>query len=122
MEDRIVMRTAFRFLAVAVVVGATLVFTSAAADAHGHSRFVFGFNFGVPCCAWGPRYYEPAYYYPPPPVYYAPPPVYYAPPAARPAPACRDYHGDATVDAQGTPFYGRACLGADGRWHIVSTY
>ena len=48
-----------------------------------------------------------------------------APVQSSPAPApivgnCRDYRGDATIDGQGTPFYGRACLGRDGRWHIVS--
>src|SRR4029453_4009840 len=41
---------------------------------HGHSRFVLGFNFGVPV-------YSPWYYYPPPYYYYPPAPVYYSPPA-----------------------------------------
>jgi hypothetical protein len=103
--------------------------TPAPAQAGGHTSFAFGLNLGVPCC-YRPAYYAPAYYAPPPyyyyppPAAYAPPPPYYAPPPAyAPAPAtvsnCRDYRGDATIDGNGTPFYGRACLGSDGRWHIV---
>ena len=104
--------------------------TPAKADHHGGSRVFLGFNFGYPA--------YPAYY-PPPPVYYAPPPVYYAPPPVvvyqppapvytAPAPVaapaqtssanCRTYNGDATIDASGKPFYGTACQGPDGRWHI----
>jgi hypothetical protein len=116
---------ALRCLALAAVAGLAVVLYGVPAEAHSHSRFVFGFNFGVPCCYYGPRYYAPAYSYypPPPPVYYAPPPAYYAAPRViAPAPACRDFHGNATVDGRGTPFYGRACLGADGLWHIVSSY
>ena len=123
-------RMVFRILMVAGMAGAAMAMTPAPAQAggHGHTSFAFGLNLGVPCCA--PAYYAPAYY--PPPVYYYPPPVAYAaPPAYYPsAPAyapsaatvsnCRDYHGDATIDGQGSPFYGRACLGGDGRWHIVS--
>lgn len=72
----------------------------------GHTSLSLGFHFG-----------PPAYYYPPP-VYYAPPPrVVYVEP--RPAPICRRFRGDATVDASGRPFYGTACLGGDGRWRIV---
>ena len=116
---------ALRFLAVLATVGVMVAATGQPAEAHSrsHSRFFFGFNFGPPCCYWGPPhyYYPPAYYYPPPVAYAPPPPVYYAPPQAV-APVCRDYHGDATVDGQGTPFYGRACLQTDGRWHIVSSY
>jgi hypothetical protein len=81
---------------------------------------------------YGPRYYRPyrhyypapVYYVPPPPVYYAPAPVYvapapvYAPPPAPRAPYCRDYRGDAIIDGMNQPFYGTACLEADGRWHI----
>jgi hypothetical protein len=119
----IVRRTALRFLAGLTVIGAAMVATGGPAAAHSHSRFVFGFNLGPPCCYWGPpRYYAPAYYYPPPVAYVPPPPVYYAPPPPPAGPVCRDYHGDATIDGQGTPFYGRACLEADGRWHIVSNY
>lgn len=52
----------------------------------------------------------------------APPPVYYvAPPPPPPPPqTCARFHGNATVDGRGTPFYGVACLRGDGRWHIVS--
>lgn len=103
------------------------------AEAHVHVSVGFGAFFGPPAF-YGYGYGYPAYsypyaYYAPPPVYYAPPPVYYAPPAyveptyAAPvtvqAPECRTYHGDATIDASGRPFYGTACLGTDGRWHIV---
>ncbi len=70
---------------------------------HSHSSFFLGLNY---------------YYYPPPPAYYPPPPqVVYVEP--RPAPACRVFRGDATIDGSGRPFYGTACFGADGRWHIV---
>jgi len=85
----------------------------------GHRTSVFlGFNFGAP--AYYRPYYRPVYYYPPP-VYYVPPPppVYYAPTYYAPAPACRQFSGDATIDGSGRPFYGRACLGAGGLWHIV---
>lgn len=70
---------------------------------HGHSSFVLGLNFLVPL-------YRPYYYDPPPPrvVYVERPPV------------CRRFNGNATIDASGRPFYGTACLRADGRWHIVN--
>ena len=58
--------------------------------------------------------------YAPPPPYSAPAPAYSAAPATVSMSNCRDYRGDATIDGNGTPFYGRACLGGDGRWHIVS--
>ncbi len=88
------------------------------------ARVFVGVGIGLP----GPYYYPPpAYYYPPPPVYYAPPPVYYAPapapaPVAAPQPTsnCRQYNGDATIDGQNQPFYGTACLQADGKWHIMN--
>jgi hypothetical protein len=32
---------------------------------------------------------------------------------------CRTFRGDATVDSSQQPYYGTACLEADGRWHIV---
>jgi hypothetical protein len=132
MEDGMLKRLALRILMVAGIVGAVVAASPGPAEAHGRSRVFFGLNVGVPCCTYGPRYYypPPAYYYPPP-VVYAPPPAYYAPapvyaptPAPAPAPVstCRDYRGDATIDANGAPFYGRACLGGDGRWHIVSQY
>lgn len=79
---------------------------------------------------WGPRYRSgiviypaPVYYPPPRPVYYHSYPVYPAPAYVTPHPAltrqCTTYNGDATIDGSGQPFYGRACLGTDGRWHIV---
>jgi hypothetical protein len=67
---------------------------------HAHSRFVLGFNFGVP--VYSPWYYYPApyYYYPPAPAYVQPPaPTQYVErgdvaPEAGPAPAtwyfCRE--------------------------------
>jgi len=78
---------------------------------------------------WGPRFRSSVMIYPAP-VYVAPRPVYYpAPypvyPAPVPAPViqatqqCMQYNGDATIDGSGQPFYGRACLFTDGRWHIV---
>jgi len=71
-----------------------------------------------------PYYYPPPIYYPPPVVYYAPPPpIYYTPlpPPATATPArCRIFSGDATNDQSGQPFFGRACLWADGRWHIIN--
>jgi hypothetical protein len=100
------------------------------------ARVDFDIGIGVP----GPHYYHPYYgphYYVPPPVYYYPPPVAYAPPppiAYAPAPMvvqtpvpppgaragqyCREYHGDATIDRRGQPFYGTACMQPDGKWHI----
>jgi hypothetical protein len=110
-----------RLLAVLAGVVAIGMAASSPASARSHSHFFLGFNLGPPCCYWGPPpYYAPTYYYPPP-VVYAPPPVYYAPPRTlAPAPYCREYRGDATIDNSGQPFYGRACLEADGRWHIVN--
>ena len=93
-----------------------------------NARVFVGVGVGIP----GPYYYPPPVYYAPPPVYYVPPPppVYYAPApvytpapaAAAPAPAnnCRQYNGDATIDGQNQPFYGTACLQADGKWHIMN--
>ena len=127
-KEGVVKRTAIRFLAVLAALGALVAATSEPAEAHSRSRFFFGFNFGAPCCYYGPHYYAPAYYYPPPyyyyyppppPVVYAPPPAYYAPPPA-PTNNCRDYRGDATVDGSRKPFYGRACLESDGKWHVVN--
>jgi hypothetical protein len=79
-----------------------------------------GANFGYPGYYRPYRpYYSPRVYYAPPPVYYtAPPPVYYGAPPVTPDPACRTFRGDASVDASGQPFFGIACLRADGRWHI----
>jgi hypothetical protein len=106
-----------KLLVVALVVVMAGLSLSGTADAHG--RVFVGVGFG--------GYYGPAYpYYPP--AYYYPPPAYYYPPAAyvTPAPAapyassyCRQFNGDATIDASGAPFRGTACLGADNRWHIT---
>ncbi|HKX09301.1 MAG TPA: hypothetical protein VJN67_13965 [Stellaceae bacterium] len=96
-------------------------------------------SFGFPFFPFfGPAYYypPPAYsYYYPPPYYYPPQQGYYAPDAyaqsaPQSAPAntvspsassgnCRTFHGDATIDASGKPFHGRACLESDGRWHVI---
>jgi len=115
----------------AIFAAVALLTVPATRPAEARSHVFLGFNFGYP-----------GYYYaPPPPVYYAPPPVVYAPPPVvvyqppapvytapapvytAPAPAqtssnCRTYNGDATIDASGKPFYGTACQGPDGRWHI----
>jgi len=88
------------------------------------ARVFVGVGIGVP--VYRPYYPYPYYapaYYPPPAVVYAPPPVVVAPtPVVAPAPTsnCRQYRGDATVDGANQPFYGTACLQADGRWHIVN--
>jgi hypothetical protein len=115
-----------KLLKVFAVLGVAVAFAiPGTASAHGHSRVFLGFNFGAPA-----YYYPPPAYYYPPPVYYAPPPpvVYYAPPPVMQAPViqpsaapqnCRTYNGDATIDASGQPFYGTACVGPDGRWHIT---
>jgi len=123
-------RALLRFLAVAA-----LVFAASAPAANARVFVSFGFPFFP---FWGPAYYyppAPAYYYPPP--YYYPPqqsyaaPEAYAQPAPQSAPAappaaapsssrnCRTYRGDAIIDSSGRPFYGRACLESDGRWHVV---
>jgi len=122
-------QSAFRFLAV-------LLF-ALVVSAPAHARVFVSFGFPFFPFYYGPSYYSypPAYYYPPPNYYYPPQQSYYAPgaypPSAPPqsAPAetvspsssknCRTYHGDATIDSSGRPFYGRACLGSDGRWHVV---
>lgn len=118
-----------RFLAVLLLV---LV---ASAPAHARVFVSLGFPFFP--------FYGPAYYYPPPAYPYYYPPSYYYPPqqgyyapdayaqsAPQSAPAetvspstssrnCRTFHGDATIDASGQPFHGRACLESDGRWHVI---
>lgn len=113
MKQVVIRILAIAALGMAVIVGTG---TSAMADGwhhgwhgyhHHHSRtsFFLGLNY---------------YYYPPPPAYYPPPPprVVYVEP--QPAPTCRVFHGDATIDASGRPFYGTACFGSDNRWHIVN--
>ncbi|MBV8536662.1 MAG: hypothetical protein JO128_13775 [Alphaproteobacteria bacterium] len=84
-----------------------------------HSHVFLGFG----CCGYWPGYYYPAYdpYYYGYPAYPADPYAYSAPAAVYQAPAanCRQFNGNATVDASGQPFYGTACLGSDGLWHIT---
>ena len=74
----------------------------------------FGYYYPPPYYYY-PYYYPPPAYYYPPPAYYYPPPTYYAPPATN----CQTFQGNATNDQTGQPFYGTACLGPDGRWHIA---
>lgn len=116
-------------LAIAAAAAVVIVLTPSA-----QARVFVGVHVGVPL--FGPAYPAYAYpaYYVPPPVYYAPPvyypPAVYAPAAVVTAPApvatpaaqtgtCREFRGNATVDGRNQPFYGTACLEADGRWHIV---
>ena len=120
-------RPLLRFLAVVI-----LVLAASAPAANAHVFFSLAFPFFP---FWGPAYYPPAPAYYPPPAYYQQQ-GYYAPggyaqpaPQSAPAPAqtvapsasnnCRTYRGNATIDSSGKPFYGRACLEADGRWHVV---
>jgi hypothetical protein len=96
-----------------------------------HSRVFVGLGFGpffVPGPYYGyypwpyypPYYYAPPYgYYPPPYAYYPPPPAAFRPPAPGASSHCREYRGDAIIDGANQPFYGTACLQADGKWHIV---
>lgn len=106
-----------KVLAVAVAVMAASIPAIASAHGHGHggSRVFIGVG-GY----WGPSYpysyYPPAYY--PAPAYYYPPPAYVTPAPPYQSSYCRQFNGDATIDASGGPFYGTACLGADGKWHI----
>ena len=119
---------AFGFLA-AVAAGLALS-APANADSHGHGDFDHGgfhhdhfhgrvlLGFG----SFGPfwPYYDPFYY--PYPAYYGPP--YYrvpygAPATISPQANCIQFNGDATNDQTGQPFYGTACMQADGKWHIV---
>ena len=104
--------------------------------AAGNTSFSFGISSGGHSHHgrhWGPRrhhgwgypHYRPrtVFLYSAPvyraPVYLAPPPVAYYPPTVSPTGPCRSFNGDASIDGSGRPFYGRACLLADGRWHIV---
>ncbi len=133
-----------RRLGAIAICGAVVIATTAAAgSAVAGTRVGIGIGVGVPA------YYPPppVYYYPPAPVYYAPPPVYYAPPppavvytqpsgplyaapqqtsspTVTPPPPqtgnCRQFQCDATVDGNNRPFNGTACLGPDGKWHIVN--
>ena len=108
----------FGVLAAVLLVSAPALADGWGRHHHGHRGYrtsVFlGFNFGPPV-----YYRAPVYYYPPPVYYVPPPPVYYAPTYYAPAPTCRQFSGDATIDGSGRPFYGRACLGPGGVWHIA---
>jgi|GEM_PF-3055583 hypothetical protein len=121
----------FRFLAV-------LMF-ALMMSAPAHARVFVSLGFPFFPFYWGPAYYYPPVYYYPPAYYYPPQQSYYPAPQSAPgayaqnapetAPPntvspsgsknCRTYHGDATIDSSGRPFYGRACLESDGRWHVV---
>ena len=114
-----------KFLCVLAVAGVASVPGAAFAHGHGGTHVFLGFNVGYPAYYYAP---PPYYYYPPPVVYTPPPAVYYttppaptyaAPAAAAPAQNCRTFNGDATIDASGQAFYGTACYGADGRWHVT---
>ena len=65
--------------ALALLMLAIGALASTAVLAHGRSRVVVGFSFGVPV------YWGYPYYYPPPPYYYYPPTVVYSAPPAPPA-------------------------------------
>jgi len=103
---------------------ALLLAVSWSQPASARGRVFVGIGLGPVFPFYDPWYYPPYAYYPyPPPVYYPPPaPVYYAPPApvaAAPATNCTRFNGDAVSDDSGRPFYGIACMQADGKWHIV---
>lgn len=68
---------------------------------YGHDRNRFSTFFYIPLGTFGAP--------PPPAVVHR----------SRTAAPCVEYRGDAVNDATGEPFYGVACLGGDGRWHIV---
>jgi hypothetical protein len=68
--------------------------------------------------AW---YFYPAPIYPYPDPYALPVLAAPGPTVVVPAPQqqCREYQGDAVMNDNGQPFFGTACLGPDGQWHIV---
>ena len=75
---------------------------------------------------WGHHHHRPrstVFLYSSPSYVYAPPPrvIYYDSyaPIVRPTGQCTVFNGDAVIDGSGRPFYGRACIFTDGRWHIV---
>ena len=114
----------FRFLTVLLIAMAVSVPAQAARVFVGIGVPFFPFYFGAPAYYYPPAaYYPPSYYYSPP-AYYAPQsaPAAYSPDTVAPASArnCRDYRGDATIDGSRKPFYGRACLESDGKWHVVN--
>jgi hypothetical protein len=78
---------------------------------HGYRGSRFGWWWVI-----GPAWYlyeVPVYPYPDPDV----PIVIWDEPQV--ADVCRTFNGDAIVNDTGEPFYGTACLQADGQWHIV---
>lgn len=119
------MKTLLRSLLVAVcVVGINSRVVLAHDHPHYHSYPYFGYGYH----SYYAPYYWPRYYSPPMYYYSAPAPVYVPTSPVVVAPGntivyeysnCRLFSGDATVDYSGRPYYGRACLGNDGLWHIV---
>lgn len=111
-----------RVSAVLCVLAAVLTLSALTVSRAAHARVIVGVGIGYGYAPWpyyAPYYYyPPRYVYPPPVVYYAPPPVYVVPQAPTSS-SCRRFNGDATNDQTHQPFYGTACLGADGLWHIV---
>jgi hypothetical protein len=87
---------------------------------HGHRHHGWGYGHHR---HWGHHHWprRTVYLYSGPSYYYAPPPrVLYVPaPIVRPTGQCTVFNGDAVIDGSGQPFYGRACIFTDGRWHIV---
>ncbi|MFZ0692996.1 MAG: hypothetical protein WAN51_02410 [Alphaproteobacteria bacterium] len=107
---------------------ALLLALSLSLPASARGRVFVGIGVGPVFPFYDPWYYPPYAYYPyPPPAYYPPPPPAYYPPtyapaapvAAAPSANCTRFTGDATSDDSGKPFYGVACMQADGKWHIV---
>src|SRR4051812_2857729 len=105
------MLKSLKYLGLALVIAAAAVPGVASAHGHHHSRVFVGVG-GYWGPSYYPYYYPPAYYYPPPPAYVTPAPPYQSS-------YCRQFNGDATIDASGGPFYGTACMGPDGKWHIT---
>ena len=71
----------------------------------------------------GPRWYwggGPSWRRPGPLVLVPPAPVWRSAPQVTPNAYCREWRGDATIDATGQPFWGTACLQPDGSWRIVN--
>jgi hypothetical protein len=70
----------------------------------------------------GAPYYYPYYAYPYSYPYYpsdvlTPTVPLYSPPVVG---ECRAFQGNAVFTGTPQPFYGTACFGADGRWHVVN--
>ena len=85
---------------------------------HFHGGLFLGFGPFWPY--YDPFFYPyPAYYGPPYYPYYPAPYAVPAPPTISPQANCVRFNGDATNDQTGRPFYGTACMQADGKWHMV---